>query len=105
MTVKIDVGRELTSKEIFGIYKLFCEAYSINVKDYDIDILGSKSDDMIESGIDWRPFMGAKFFGEKRDTRYEFHGYTDFPQEELEVNEERFKSLVDKFVEELTTPP
>ena len=105
MTVKIDLGRELTSKEIFGVYELFCEAYSINVKDYDIDILGSKSDEMIESGIDWRPFMGAKFFGEKLDTRYEFHGYTDYPPEELEVNEERFESLVDKFVEELTTPP
>ena len=68
---------EITSEQLLGVFRLFCQAYEINFDDYH-RALGSAGIEQLKSGhLDYRPYMGAKFFGDRSTGGTSFHGYSD----------------------------
>jgi len=94
-------------KELAQIYRLFCEAYEIEILDDDDfsvfggDIIGTLGMEHLREssfGLDWRPYMGAKFFGRMRGNHFEFHGYTE-DESRSEEHDAEFQKRVREYLE------
>ncbi len=112
MPVEFTLERELTNPELFKIYELFCQAYEITPDAIDKDILNARGMETVREsgGMDWRPFMGAKFFGTEHQAdgkaSYRFHGYNDhLGDRDIQLARgQQFQELVLAYVEQLQAP-
>jgi hypothetical protein len=97
MMVSVNLSvRLIDADKLTQIYDCFCRAYSFKCMDIDEIYLKQQGIVILNSGstLDYRPFMGAKFFAVGDDEHVEFWGYTsDKPQ----PNEaKKFGKLVEK---------
>ena len=96
-------AEDLRPDELFEIYKIFCESYGIEANQHDERNFrrGARVKYVRDSfGLDYRPYMGAKFFGHRRGNGIEFWGYSD-PHDPLwENKDEKFKDSLTKWFNE-----
>ncbi len=99
MAINIPV-KNLSVDQLVDIFYLFCKAYNIESDERDESFFRNLEIEAVNSGstIDYRPFMGAKFFVVGHDKYTEFWGYTsDGPQLR---EEEKFNKLVIDYLSE-----
>jgi len=79
MTLSIPVPAKILSvDQLVEIFHLFCKAYDIEPDERDGAYFSGQGIRLVNSGstLDYRPFMGAKFFAVGNDDNTEFWGYT-----------------------------
>lgn len=83
-------------EDLVGIYKCFCQAFEIEVTPRDERFMRREGLDRLRSqfGLDYRPYMGAKFFGNKRGNLTVFHGYRSPEDSEEQARDRQFQELV-----------
>ncbi len=71
--------KEFSIEDLVAIYEIFAMEFEVHVRKQDIDFFQGEGLQRLEDswGIDYRPFMGAKFFGQKFGDHFQFHGYND----------------------------
>jgi len=98
--IKID-PKEINAKDLFEVYKKYCQAYKLDLaifaSDRDKLQLGMELERLEDWCIDYRPFMGAKFFAQSSSDRVSFWGYTSDEKQEKESQE--FNNLVKEYFE------
>lgn len=97
MPVELDITLDnFLEDDLIEIYKFFCKAYGITFKERDEKTIRSTGlKDLKEpGGIDYAPYRGAKFFGQKVGTRLRFHGYSMPNDLQWESKDKRFQELV-----------
>ena len=97
MQTKVSIGLEkITGENILKIFQIFCEVYGIEKSERDEMFMKEQAINHLNSkfGLDYRPFMGAKFFGVGRITFSEFHGYNDVLEYDLYEKEQEFQRRV-----------
>ncbi|MCX6818863.1 MAG: hypothetical protein NT129_02585 [Candidatus Aenigmarchaeota archaeon] len=96
MSVELSVKPDRISVEdLIEIYGLFCKAYEINIDKSDERFFRSLGIQALHGGhLDYRPFMGAKFFGQWLGNSTQFHGYTNYGGYDQKVNDNKFRELV-----------
>ena len=72
-------AEEMTGEQLVEVFKLFCQAYKITYSDdFHGAVLSLSGLESLHNGrLDYRPYMGAKFFGSGRENGTYFHGYSD----------------------------
>jgi hypothetical protein len=90
----------ITNENIVEIFRLFCKAFEIKSHKDDEKFLRRESLDLIKDhgGIDYRPYMGAKFFGQKFGNTLQFHGYSDPEDPNYELKDKKFQELVKEYL-------
>ena len=95
MTIKINIKcGEITKDELFEIYTLFREAYEVRENKWDKNYFFDRGIALIRAGgiIDYRPFLGGKFFAQCTSGGIQVWGYTkDDPQKR---EESKFEKLL-----------
>ena len=97
MSVEIKVKPEnLTGSQLVDIFNLFCKAFEIEPSERDRRFLEGQGLDCLNSqfGLDYRPYMGAKFFGHVRGDNIQFHGYSDPKYSRQQQKDEKFAQLI-----------
>ena len=89
------------------IYRLFCQAYEIEFTGRDERFMRSSGvDHLCARGLDYRPFYGAKFFGQKSGQSTRFWGYADIEDLGEYKNDRRFQELTEEYLSKaLRNPP
>lgn len=89
-------AKKLTIEQLMQVYSKFCEAYNFELNEYDENYLRNQGIKRLQLGsnIDYRPFMGAKFFVIGNDVHTEFSGYTSDEPQPRESKE--FERLISK---------
>jgi hypothetical protein len=99
MAIRIPIpAKNLTVEQLAEIYYRFCKAYKFEADANDEVFLRDRGIKTVNSGsiLDYRPFMGAKFFAAGNDRYIKFWGYTsDKPQSE---EEKRFERMVVEYL-------
>ena len=96
-------AKDLSVDQLIDIFHLFCKAYHIDIEQRgDIDEMYFRYTGIqaIKSGswIDYRPFMGGKFFANGYREYIQFSGYTSDSPQDKESKE--FNTLVRKYLNE-----
>ncbi|HLC67407.1 MAG TPA: hypothetical protein VJI12_00835 [archaeon] len=86
---------DVSADMLLDIYRKFCKAYEIECGRRDERFMRGPGTDALHNGhLEYRPFYGAKFFGENRGDQTEFWGYTDIEDLNQYKNNEVFQRLV-----------
>jgi len=69
---------EITEEQLVEVFRLYCQAYGVTFGDYHKEMLCAQALPQLKEGhLDYRPYMGAKFFGSRSKNGTYFHGYSD----------------------------
>jgi hypothetical protein len=85
-------AKDVTVDQLVEIFNRFCKAYDFIPNEMDDIYIRYRGHPILVKGgtIDYRPFMGAKFFATGDDKHTEFWGYTsERPQKRKEYEFER----------------
>ncbi len=99
MPAIINKGLEdITEGDMLKIFRIFCDVYRIEISKNDVRFMQEQSISHFRSrgGLDYRPFMGAKFFGSGFTDFSEFHGYNDTQEYESEEKAREFQRRLDE---------
>lgn len=115
MTARITLGRPIEEDELREVYALYLEAYGAadrrggDYKQRQVSrFVGSCFQDLLAGKqIDWRPFMGSKFFASRLipSDVYTFQGYNDNADTSAgnhEARTERFEQMVEELFSEFS---
>lgn len=94
MPARINKGLEdISMEDVLRVFRIFCEVYGIKVSKQDVRFMQEQAIDHLSSrwGLDYRPFMGAKFFGQAYSGFSEFHGYDDTREYDTEEKSQEFQ--------------
>ena|SRR3989344_5112505 len=95
MSLKLLIAPDgISVDELIKIYTLFCEAYKIEVDERDEQFLRTRGiKDLHKGHLDYRPSVGAKFFGQRIGNTIQFHGYSYPDDPEWKAKDEQFIKL------------
>lgn len=101
MPVEIDINpRDLTGNQLEQIYRLFCQAFEIEPTQRHLSEMKDEGEySLLQElrngrGIDFRPYMGAKFFASDFSDSVQFHGYSQPEDNSWNQKDKRFTELV-----------
>jgi len=98
MPVELPIqANALSGNDLVEIFRLFCKAYNIESTKRDEEFLnkyGIKSLVSEPGGLDYRPYMGAKFFGFRVGDAVKFHGYVLLDDTDWQAKDVQFGKLV-----------
>ena len=100
MSVEINLDNlNLSANHIIRIYKMFCVAYKIEFREDDKKFFEHNGLEYLNSfgGLDYRPYMGGKFFGQKFGNVVRFHGYSSPEDPKYEKKDKDFQKLVEEY--------
>jgi len=95
LELKLDEGQSITEEDLVQMFRCFCEAFGIEVAGRDEKFMREQGLSCLNEpvGIDYRPYMGAKFFGKRTGNYFCFHGYSEPDDPEQEIKDKRFEEL------------
>jgi len=92
-------AEEMDGETLLQIYQMFCRAFNIKVDKMAEAYFRERGiKDLIGNfGIDYRPYMGAKFFGTRGGNSVIFHGYRAPKDKRKEKREKEFRRLAQEY--------
>jgi hypothetical protein len=87
---------EIKPNNLVEIYRLFCQAYDVDMSQRDESFMRDEGVEHLRSifGLDYRPYMGGKFFGQKIGNSTQFHGYSEPQDPKQDMKTSKFEKLV-----------
>ena len=100
MAVSVNIRADaITVDTLVDVYHLFCDAFEMERNDHQDALLGSQYSHLVTfTGIDFRPYMGAKFFAKGfGDGQTEFYGYSEPNDSRQDEKIDRFSQLLEDY--------
>ncbi|MFA4820295.1 MAG: hypothetical protein WC613_05055 [Candidatus Aenigmatarchaeota archaeon] len=93
---------QVSVEDLVEIYRAFCTSFDIRVTPRDERFMRTRGiEDLHDGHLDYRPYMGAKFFGQKFGKSTQFHGYS-FPEDtDWQGKDKRFQELVLQYLSKM----
>ena len=91
---------EISGNDLVQVFKLFCKSFGIESNERDEEFLRTQGLEALRKGIcglDYRPYMGAKFFGERGLKSIRFHGYSAPHDSNWESKDKNFQIEVEQY--------
>ena len=92
---------QVSVDDLVEIYKAFCTSFDIQLTPRHKRFMRARGiEDLHEGHLDYGPYMGAKFIGQKIGNSTQFYGYSIPEDSDWQAKDRRFQELVLKLFSE-----
>ncbi|MEK6907031.1 MAG: hypothetical protein AABW45_00745 [Nanoarchaeota archaeon] len=96
MPIELKIKSEdLSNDDMVNVFRLFCKAFEIKSNKINDEFFKTRALEVMKKfGLDYRPYMGAKFFGKEYTNSIIFHGYSQQQDPNYNLKDKKFQDLV-----------